>query len=218
MVMIRGATLSCRVTTVLDFVLVRSPCPLPLVFLVLPPSSSLRHIPVSFIPASAPSPRAASTLVDGPTTSPPVTGTPVQSSEEPSMTCSLTSHGIEIADSLTDTGSLEFVEDKLLEVSVSVLKDTGADWNLVSRDFVANNRNLFLPYLASLPRPIRFDTASGKGSEYMTQTVVLPLRLHDHFLEEVFAVAPLGIKEDIILGLPWLRKYCPEAIETIEKF
>lgn len=132
------------------------------------------------------------------------------------MRCSLTSLEIPIADSLSSTGFLEFVEDGLLDLRVSLLKDTGADWNLVSSSFVA--RMELNRFLLPLSEPIRFDTAAGRGNSYVTHTIRLPLRLNEHFSEEVYAVAPLGIKQDIILGLPWLEKFCPDAIESLRKF
>jgi hypothetical protein len=69
-----------------------------------------------------------------------------------------------------------------------------------------------------LPRRFRLDTVAGKGDSYVTHTVKLPLRLHDHYSEEVFAVAHLGIGPDVILGLPWLEKFCPEAISALKQF
>ncbi|CCX29518.1 Similar to Retrotransposable element Tf2 155 kDa protein type 1; acc. no. Q05654 [Pyronema omphalodes CBS 100304] len=112
--------------------------------------------------------------------------------------------------------SLEIVEDSSV-VSVSLLKDTGADWNLVSSSFVAS-LNGILP-LVPLSRPVPLRCVNGDTGKTVSHTIRLPLRLpNDHFSEEVFAIADLGIRQDIILGLPWLEKFCPEAISSLRKF
>lgn len=133
---------------------------------------------------------------------------------EETISCTYTSPEVEIADSLVSTGTLEVCDQKLVEIIVKLLKDTGADWNLVSARFIASLGNLIT--LTPLSKPIRFDGVYGPGKQYVTHTCKLPIRLaDDHFSEEVFAVAPLGISQDIILGQPWLWKYCPTAMTEI---
>jgi hypothetical protein len=141
----------------------------------------------------------------------------MQSPEEPPIICTFTHGNVEIANSLSQKGSLELVGDKLEVVEIDLLMDTGANWNLVSLDFVASLGKyiVFTPLL----RPIRLDGVNGPGKDYVTHTCLLPLRLrNDHFSEETFAIAPLGIKQNLILGLPWLEKHAADSIDILKSF
>lgn len=102
-------------------------------------------------------------------------------------------------------------------VEVSLLLDTGADSNYVSTRLVASLKNKIVPY--KLPTPFNLHGVTGPSSHRVDHGCTLPLRMpNDLFSEEKFFIAPLGIKQDIILGLPWLEKFCPEAIAQLRSF
>lgn len=103
---------------------------------------------------------------------------------------------------------------------VQLLKDTGADLNLVSSLLVARNKHLFTgPWKpVALPRRLALRGVGGKTGHYITHKVRLPLRLGDHFSEEWFAIAPLDLRQEIILGLPWLEKFLPEVVCELRSF
>jgi hypothetical protein len=99
----------------------------------------------------------------------------------------------------TDTGEVHGVEGLL---------DCGADGEFLDTEFVrANNITT-----RALSQPIPVNNVDGTPNEHgpISEVATLVLRYKGHSERVVFAVTRLG-KEDMILGLPWLRAHNPEV-------
>jgi hypothetical protein len=98
----------------------------------------------------------------------------------------------------TDTGEVR---------SMRALLDSGATGMFVNRDFVKQNRLT----TRTLSRPIPVYNMDGLPNKSGSITEVeVVLRYRDHSKWAVFAVTNLG-RQDIILGLTWLREHNPKV-------
>ena len=99
----------------------------------------------------------------------------------------------------TDTGK---------HVQIVALLDCGATGLFISADLVREKGFT----TRKLQRPIPVYNVDGSPNEAgsITEVVDLVLRFKDHSERALFAVTNLG-KQDIILGLPWLREHNPEV-------
>lgn len=99
----------------------------------------------------------------------------------------------------TDTGEVR---------SMRALLDSGATGLFANRDFVKRNRLT----TRTLSRPIPVYNVDGSPNESgsITEVLEVVLRYRDHSETAVFAVTNLG-RQDIILGLTWLREHNPEV-------
>jgi hypothetical protein len=120
---------------------------------------------------------------------------------------------LDIADSLDCTGSIEIANADLVEKAVKLLKDTGANWNMVKPSLVSSlGSNVTLEKLSY---PVQLLGVSGPSKKAVTHRVKLPLRLADDtFSEEFFYIGEMAIDQDIILGQPWLWKHQPELMKA----
>ena len=98
----------------------------------------------------------------------------------------------------TDTGEIHGVEG---------LVDCGADGEFLDSEFIKRNK---IP-TRQLVRPIPVNNVDGSPNENgpIREVADLVLRYKGHTERIVFAVTQLG-KEDMILGLPWLKEHNPE--------
>ena len=99
----------------------------------------------------------------------------------------------------TDTGEVR---------SMRALLDSGATGLFANRDFVKRNRLT----TRTLSRPIPVYNVDGSPNESgsITEVLEVVLRYRDHSETAVFAVTNLG-RQDIILGLTWLREHNPKV-------
>jgi hypothetical protein len=88
------------------------------------------------------------------------------------------------------------------------LLDCGASGLFIDRDYVNRNR---IP-TRRLQRPIPVLNVDGTPNEAgaIKEVVSLVLRYKDHAERALFAVTSLG-SQDLILGLPWLKRHNPEV-------
>lgn len=144
--------------------------------------------------------------------SPPKTSTPVQKKKEKTARISQTTLSrIEIANSLSLTGAFETEE---LKISFSGPLDSGSDVDLVSASFVARLGNNVQRII--LEEPIRLESIEGQTENYVREKVVRLIRINDEFMEFDFAITEkLHLAQDVIFGLPWLKRYRPKAIAEI---
>jgi len=93
-------------------------------------------------------------------------------------------------------------------LSTTALLDSGATDLFVSSEFVRRNRLV----TKQLSRPIPVYNVDGSSNEAgsISEVWEAVLRYRNHSERATFAVTGLG-KQDIILGLTWLRKHNPEV-------
>lgn len=137
--------------------------------------------------------------------SPPATG---QDDKPEPVTCAYISKG-----KISPTLPMETIGN-VGRSTVQILKDTGAEKNLVSEDVIRKSGLK----TTTLPKPIPLSGVDGPTGLSVTQTVRMPLKLQNgHLSEEVFLVCPLGTSQHVILGRPWLYKFCKEAMKALEE-
>jgi Retroviral aspartyl protease len=95
----------------------------------------------------------------------------------------------------TDTGEV---------FSTAALLDCGATDKFIHSDFVKRNR--IATRLLSRPIPIYNVDGTLNEAGSITEVVKMMLQYRDHSEKTLFAVTSLG-KQDIILGLTWLREH-----------
>ena len=97
------------------------------------------------------------------------------------------------------------VRDKIVEINGLI--DTGADAVVVSQKLVDEYQ---LP-VVRLPKPLTFRNADGSvnKSGTITHRVEGTFNIKGNKLPTNWYVADIG-KDDIILGMPWIRKYNPK--------
>ncbi len=151
-----------------------------------------------------------------PPTPPFTTGTPVQVERRQVSSAVLSGH-LDFANSLHKAFSLEFSGSGLDEVQGVALMDTGAECDLVTSSLVASLESQNL--CARFPiEPFSLGAVDRLDACQVTHAANLPLRLGESFSEWDFAIADLPSPPHIILGLPWMRKHCPEVLHFLEKF
>ena len=104
-----------------------------------------------------------------------------------------------IAIQTTDTGATH---------TTKALLDCGATDLFIDTAFVARNR--LTTKVLSRPIPVYNVDGSPNEAGSISEIVDLILRYRDHSERATFAVTNLG-KQDIILGLTWLREHNPEV-------
>jgi Retroviral aspartyl protease len=92
--------------------------------------------------------------------------------------------------------------------STAALLDCGATNKFVHSDFVKRNR--ITTRLLSGPIPIYNVDGTLNEAGSITEVVEMMLQYCDHSEKMLFAVTGLG-KQDVILGLTWLREHNPEV-------
>jgi RNase H-like domain found in reverse transcriptase/Reverse transcriptase (RNA-dependent DNA polymerase)/Integrase zinc binding domain/Chromo (CHRromatin Organisation MOdifier) domain/Retroviral aspartyl protease len=92
--------------------------------------------------------------------------------------------------------------------STTALLDSGATSQFMHSDFVKRNRLA----TKALSRPIPIYNVDGSSNEAgsISEVVEVMLRYGDHSERATFAVTGLG-KQEVILGLTWLREHNPEV-------
>ena len=91
-------------------------------------------------------------------------------------------------------------------ISASALIDSGAEGQFISSKFVIRNR---IPtHKLSKPIPVLNVDGSPNANGMITHYTVRLLKVGRRQCPTLFYVTSIG-KEDIILGLPWLKKYNP---------
>lgn len=101
---------------------------------------------------------------------------------------------------------------------MQALKDPGAEADLVAKELVDRlaKYNLVTPF--QLKTPIQLGAIDRPNAFLITHAVTLPVREGDQYFEHTFGVSPIPSPPHIILGLPWAKKYCPEAIQALSNF
>src|SRR5215813_8420998 len=91
---------------------------------------------------------------------------------------------------------------------LSCLLDCGASGLFIDKDYV--NRNNIPTRKLQQPIPVLNVDGTPNEAGKITHVVSLILRYNGHSERAIFAVTSLG-KQDLILGLPWLREHNPEV-------
>jgi hypothetical protein len=125
---------------------------------------------------------------------------------------------LNIADSFHSQISLEFAGEGLVEFEVTALKDTGAEIDIVASSLVDEliRHQLAVPF--ALDSPVLVGAVDTDDAFTITQAISLPIRENDVFYEHVFGIGPLPAPPHIIMGTPWISKYCPEALKHLQDF
>jgi hypothetical protein len=105
----------------------------------------------------------------------------------------------------------------LSEWKVTGQNDTGSDLELVTQILVDElvKYHLVSPY--KLRIPIRLGAINTKNALVITHAVTLPFRIGDQFFTHNFGIAPIPAPPHLIFGRPFLRKYCPDALDMLER-
>ena len=123
------------------------------------------------------------------------------------------------ADSLHKAVNLEFASDDLNEVRVVGLLDTGADVDIGSESLVASLEEKQLCSRFPLPKPFWLGSADRPDTFLVTHAILFTGRIGERYFENhQFAVAPTHAPPHLILGQPWLRRYCPEIYDILAEF
>jgi hypothetical protein len=75
--------------------------------------------------------------------------------------------------------------------------------------------HLAFPY--KLRIPIRLGAINTKNALIITHAVTLPFRIGDQFFTHNFGIAPIPAPPHLIFGRPFLRRYCPDALDMLER-
>jgi hypothetical protein len=124
---------------------------------------------------------------------------------------------LDIADAHLTQVSLEFANEGLSEWKVTGQNDTGSDLELATQILVDElvKSHLVSPY--KLRIPIRLGAINTKNALTITHAVTLPFRIGDQFFTHNFGIAPIPAPPHLIFGRPFLRKYCPDALDMLER-
>jgi Reverse transcriptase (RNA-dependent DNA polymerase)/RNase H-like domain found in reverse transcriptase len=101
---------------------------------------------------------------------------------------------------------------------VSALKDCGADIDMVTQSLVDElmKHSLVKPF--KLDIPIRLGGVNTKHAFTITHAVTLPIREGDVYYEHSFGIAPMPTPPSLIMGRPWLKRFCPQALTIMQQF
>jgi hypothetical protein len=77
-------------------------------------------------------------------------------------------------------------------------------------------QNLIFPFL--LEQPIRVGAVNTPDAFLITHAVEVTIREGDELYTHTFGIAPINSPPHFIMGLPWLKKYCPLALQIMEQF
>lgn len=66
--------------------------------------------------------------------------------------------------------------------------------------------------------PIHLGAVDTKHAFTITHAVSLPIREGDIFYEHTFGIAPMPTPPHIIMGRPWLKRFCPQALQIMQQF
>jgi hypothetical protein len=78
------------------------------------------------------------------------------------------------------------------------------------------NQNLASPFKLHLP--IHLGSVEKPHAMTITHAVELPVRDGDVFFTHIFGIANIPAPPHIIMGQPWLKKYCPDALKILNEF
>lgn len=138
----------------------------------------------------------------------------MQKSPLQTVTCSRSAVEKNEADEISLPSSVELEGGS--SVDCFALVDCGADRNFVDYDFCKRNGILF----SRLSRPLRLRLADGSSppSGRIELGARIPLRIRDEFCEVDCLVTWLAPTHPVTLGMPWISKHCPEAVESMKNF
>jgi hypothetical protein len=125
---------------------------------------------------------------------------------------------LDIANALISQATLEFAIEELTEWIVTTLKDTGADISMANEPLVAEIESRGLASRFPLRTPIHLGSVANPHAMTITHAISLPLREGNRFYYHTFGVAPIPSPPHLIMGQPWFREHCPEALEIINRF
>ncbi|RYP58292.1 hypothetical protein DL771_011284 [Monosporascus sp. 5C6A] len=96
---------------------------------------------------------------------------------------------------------------------IDALADTGAQVDLISDSLV---ELLALP-CDKLPKPVKIGSVNDNNAMTLTQSTTIKHRIGQKQYIWTFLVAPMPGKPDVILGLPWMEKFCPEILKILDQ-
>jgi hypothetical protein len=160
--------------------------------------------------------------IETPTISAPVPLSPPQSSlpefHLAKVSAALLKGELDIANALISQVTLEFANEELTEWKVTSLKDTGADISMSNESLVAEIESRGLTSRFSLRTPIRLGSIKDPHAMTITHAITLPIREGNKFYHHTFGIAPIPAPPHLIMGQPWFKEHCPEALDQINKF
>jgi hypothetical protein len=125
---------------------------------------------------------------------------------------------LDIANALISQVILEFAHEELTEWKVTSLKDTGGDISMANEPLVAEIESRGLASRFSLRTPIRLGSISNPHAMTITHAISLPIREGNKFYHHTFGIAPIPSPPHLIMGQPWFKEHCPDALHQINKF
>ena len=125
---------------------------------------------------------------------------------------------LDIADALTSQVTLEFAREGLTEWKVTALKDCAADIDMVNSSLVDELIRYDLAHPYRLKTPIHLGAVDVPHAFTITHAITLPIREGNQFYQHPFGIANIPAPPHLIMGTPWLKKYCPLAIQVIKEF
>ena len=148
----------------------------------------------------------------------PSTVTPAQEPKIARVPLALLDGTLDIEHAPLTQIKLEFAMLDLIEYPVTSLKDSGSDLDLVTKKLVDILRDARLVVLKQLSQPIPIGSVKEKHVLTITHMVTLPIREGETFYTHTFGVADIPSPPHVIMGRPWLRKYCPAALKIMSEF
>ena len=142
---------------------------------------------------------------------------PVQAERVFHVPAYLLNSTLNVADALHKTVVLESAGECLVETTVTGLLDTGAQVDMVTRSLVDRLVESKLCSPTTLHSPMNIGSVKDEIALQITEVVELSGRLGDEFFTHTFGIADIPAPPHLILGKPWMEKFAPEAIRTLER-
>lgn len=98
------------------------------------------------------------------------------------------------------------------------LPDTGADIDMVTEELINHLEHRQLVQRNPLRTPIPIGSVKDKIALTITHSADLTIRIGEKLFKHTFAVAPIPAPPHVILGQPWMRLHCPEALSHLHTF
>lgn len=142
----------------------------------------------------------------------------MQAEEVRQVPAALLSGKLDVANALHKSGTIEYSEDGLVEIPIVGLIDSGAQVDMATESLVASIEEQGLSKRFLLDEPIPIGSVKDAVALYLTEAIWLPVRFNDLFFWHMFAIADIPVPPHLIMGLPWMQKYCPAVIEFLQQF